>query len=101
MAGKPGMKGGGGARPGAGRKPAKPVLLALPATNDPLVFLRLVMSDNAADMKLRLAAAIAIMPFVHSKAEIGKKDHAQVAAQQAGAGRFGAASPPRLVARKP
>lgn len=103
MAGKPGRSGGsrantGGARPGAGRKPAKPTFLDIDATDDPLIFLSRVMQNDDADMRLRLAAAIAMMPFTHSKAELGKKDQAQVAAKKAGAGRFGATSPPvRLV----
>lgn len=103
MAGKPGRSGGsrantGGARPGAGRKPTPPTFLDIAPTNDPLEFLRQVMQNDAADMKLRLAAAIAMMPFTHSKAELGKKDQAKVAAKKVGGGRFGPSSPPvRLV----
>ncbi len=99
MAGKPGRSGGarpntGGARPGAGRKPTPATFLDIPATNDPLQFLRSVMADNAADMKLRLEAAKTLMPFLHGKAELGKKDLAQVAAKKAGSGRFGPSAPP-------
>lgn len=103
MAGKPGRSGGsrantGGARPGAGRKPAKPTFLDIAATDDPRIFLSRVMANDAADMRLRLEAAKALMPFTHCKAELCKKDQAQVAAKKAGTGRFGASpSPVRLV----
>lgn len=103
MAGKPGRSGGsrantGGARPGAGRKPAEPVFLDIAATDDPLIFLRRVMQNDAADMKLRLSAATALMPFVHAKKAEGVKDQKQDAAKKAGTGRFGASPPPvRLV----
>ncbi|MDO8248949.1 MAG: hypothetical protein Q7T78_04430 [Rhodoferax sp.] len=55
------------------------------------------MIDNAADMKLRLAAAAALMPYVHAKTSgTSKKEEAQAAAKKAGSGRFGTASPPAL-----
>jgi hypothetical protein len=58
MAGKPGMKGGGGARPGAGRKPGgkNPRTIArneaarlLPHCADPLEWLRAMMIDDRQD----------------------------------------------------
>lgn len=103
MAGVKGKSGGprqnaGGARPGAGRKPTPPVLFDIPATNDPLEFLRLVMVDNAAEIKIRIAAAVALLPYVHAKKVEGVKDKKQDAAKKAGTGRFGASAPPvRLV----
>ena len=104
MSGKPGRSGGarpntGGARVGAGRKPNPPVILDVAATNDPLRFLRLVMDNNDADIRLRIAAAVALMPYVHPKrSDTGKKDEAQEAVKRAGAGKFGASAPPvRLV----
>jgi phage terminase small subunit len=105
MAGKPGKSGGsrpntGGARPGAGRKPTPPVFLDILATDDPLVFLRCVMADNFADMKLRLEAAKCLMPYAHSKAELGKKDVTQAAAKKASSGRYGPSKPPLLAVIK-
>lgn len=89
----------GGARPGAGRPPGKPSLLqAMPATSDPLEFLQQVMSDPANDARLRIGAAVALMPYIHAKKGEGVKDAKQDAAKKAGAGRFGASKPPiRLV----
>ena len=106
MAGKPGRSGGsrantGGARPGAGRKPTPPTFLDIPVTNDPLEFLRHVMTSNTADMKLRLEAAKAMMPFTHCKAELGKKDEKQAAAKKAGSGTFAPSRSPVRLVRKP
>lgn len=104
MAGVKGRSGGprpnsGGARPGAGRKPKAPPILSLAATyDDPAKFLRAVMNDSGADLKLRADAAKALMPFVHKKlGEGGKKEQAQEAAQKV-ASRFAPARPPKLVA---
>lgn len=103
MAGKPGKSG--GLRPGAGRKPAEAVKLSIPvpiaenlAHKDPKVFLLALMNDLEADVKLRADAAKALMPFMHAKVEAGLKDAKAEAAKKAGAGKFGAAAPPRLVA---
>ena len=65
----------GGVRPGAGRPKSEPFLLPdLPATNDPLAFLMALVSEPAADMRLRLNAAAACLPYVHGKVgETGKK----------------------------
>jgi phage terminase small subunit len=102
----------GGYRPGAGRKPKPPVLLAVapaPApkvdstvesqgVEDPKEFLSSLMNDARADVKLRFEAAKALMPFVHAKiGEVGKKDQKQNDAQKV-AGRFTASAPPKLVA---
>jgi phage terminase small subunit len=68
------------------------------ATNDPLEFLRLVMVNNTTDMKIRIAAAVALMPYVHPKKAPGVKDQKQDAAKKASAGRFAASrAPVRLV----
>jgi phage terminase small subunit len=106
MAGVKGRSGGprpnsGGARPGAGRKPAPPVILsAEPASDkpnlqdDPLKFLVNVMNDPAADGKLRVDAAKALMPFVHvKKGEAGKKQERQGKANEV-ASKFGARPAP-------
>lgn len=102
MAGKPGRSGGsrpntGGARPGAGRRPTPPTFMEVAPTDDPLAFLRSVMQNDAADMKLRLDAAKAIMPFVHNRADTAKKPQAQEAAKKASSGRFGPSAPPLRV----
>ena len=80
----------GGVRPGAGRPKSGPVLLPdLPATNDPLAFLLALVNEPTADMRLRLNAAVTLMPYVHVKAgETGKKDAKQDAAKKASVGRL-------------
>lgn len=97
MAGKPGKSG--GARPGAGRKPKAPAILA-PSTsmlNDPKGFLLAVMSDPANEARMRIDAAKALMPYMHEKvAEPGKKDAKRAAAKTAGKGKFAPAAPPKL-----
>ena len=103
MAGKPGRSGGsrpntGGARPGAGRKPTPPTFMEVAHTDDPLTFLRLVMANDNADMKLRLDAAKAMMPFLHNRADTAKKPQAEAAAKKASSGKFGpSAAPLRVV----
>lgn len=68
---------------------------------DPKDFLLAVMNDFDSDAKLRVDAAKALMPFLHSrKAEGGKKDAAKDAADKAAAGRFGVRQPPKLTAVK-
>lgn len=81
MAGKPGMKGGGGVRAGAGRKPAKPRKRTAKAyqTTDPDEFLRAVMADPNADFKDRMAAAFALKKSGKTGPQ-GKKEQQQAAA---------------------
>lgn len=92
----------GGARAGAGRPPNERVLLpAMPATGDPLEFLRHVMGNPANDARLRLAAAVAMMPYVHTKrSDTGKKDEAEKAAKRASIGRFASARPPMQLVKQ-
>ena len=67
--------------------------------SDPKHFLLAAMNDGKLDDKLRIDAAKALMPFVHSKlGEGGKKDQRQDAAKKAAGGKFAAAAPPKLVA---
>lgn len=105
MAGAKGRSGGpranaGGARPGAGRPPKEPDILALAATyDDPLKFLKAVMNDATTDAKMRVDAAKAMLPYTHQKlGEGGKKDAAAGAAKRAAAGKFASAPPPKLAA---
>lgn len=66
--------------------------------SDPKDFLLAVMNDLESEAKLRVDAAKALMPFVHSrKGEGGKKDAAKEAAVKA-AGKFSRQAPPKLVA---
>lgn len=64
--------------------------------SDPLDFLKAVANDPEQDMKLRVDAAKAWVPYVHGKiADQGKKDAKKKAAGEAVAGgRFGAPQPP-------
>ncbi len=66
----------------------------------PLDLLLQVVRDRSADMRLRLQAANIAAPYVHQKkGEGGKKEERQAAAQKAaGSGRFGPATPPKLIA---
>jgi len=71
----------------------------IPPTADPVEFLTKVMNEPAADLRLRIDAAKAMLPFKHKKlGEGGKKDEDANKAKQAGAGKFAAAAPPKLVA---
>ena len=75
-------------------------MIDIPHTADPVEFLTKVMNEPAADLRLRIDAAKAMLPFKHKKlGEGGKKDQANDAAKGA-AGRFGAARPPPLKAVK-
>ena len=66
---------------------------------DPLTYMLRVMNDSSVDDNRRDKLAIAAAPFIHRRAgEVGKKGEKEKAAKDAGAGRFGAAAPPRLVA---
>jgi phage terminase small subunit len=62
----------------------------IPPTADPVEFLTKVMNAPAADLRLRIDAAKAMLPFKHKKlGEGGKKDEKEAAAKAAGTGRFG------------
>ena len=95
-----GVKGrSGGARPGAGRPPKEPTILQLASQyEDPRAFLRAVMNDAATDVKIRVDAAKALMPYEHQKpGETGKKEAMAEAAKKV-ASKFSVAQPPKLVA---
>ena len=64
--------------------------IEIPPTEDPVEFLTKVMNEPAADLRLRIDAAKAMLPFKHKKlGEGGKKDEKEAAAKAAGTGRFG------------
>lgn len=82
MAGKPGRSG--GARPGAGRPPKAPTLVDLAQEfDDPQEFLKRVMNSPGVDLKMRVDAGKALMPFAHAKpGDKGKKNTRIEAATQ-------------------
>lgn len=89
--------------PGASAKSAPAPLqpldaIEIPATADPVEFLTNVMNEPAADLRLRIDAAKAMLPFKHKKlGEGGKKEQVGEKAKSV-AGRFGQAAAPRLAA---
>lgn len=114
MVGMPGRSGGprantGGKRPGAGRKPKAPVLIApeaapappdAPATSKPdmLQFLMDVALGRIDANATQVRAAVAAVQYTHTKThDGGKKEAKGAAAQKAAGGKFAAAAPPRLV----
>lgn len=104
MAGIPGMKtgggarpGNGGARPGAGRKKKEPVKIEGIETTDPKQFLLEVISNEILDVRLRIDAAKALLPYLYQrKSETGKKEEQQETAGKVASGRFAAFPPPAL-----
>jgi phage terminase small subunit len=71
----------------------------IPPTADPVEFLTKVMNEPAADLRLRIDAAKAMLPFKHKKlGEGGKKELKDSEAKAAGAGKFSPTAPPKLVA---
>ena len=89
----------GGARPGAGRPKNEPAkLTGIAPTTDPLEFLQSVMSSDDTETRIRVAAAVALLPYLHAKKGEGIKDQRQDAASKAGGGKFAPSKPPvRLV----
>lgn len=67
--------------------------------DDPLKFLMAVMNDATEEIDVRKDAAKAMLPYIHpKKGETGKKDARNAAAKvAAGASKFGAMAPPKLV----
>lgn len=87
-----------GARPLPAPGPAEEAF-DIPSTADPVEFLTNVMNEPAADLRLRIDAAKAMLPFKHKKlGEGGKKDLKADAAKTAGGGKFSPTAPPKLVA---
>lgn len=92
----------GGARPGAGRKPAPPVFAAanIPdeARGDPEAYLRSVIADDTIDVKLRVEASkVLLTAQTRVAAEKGKKEQQLEVAKQVAAGKFAPKGPPKLV----
>ena len=65
------MAGHGGRRKGAGRPPGarnRPVLVhGLPETADPLEWLKNAMHHEALPLRLRMACAVALLPYFHER----------------------------------
>lgn len=81
-------------------KTPPPVVNNLSGTfEDPLEFLKSVMNDITEETDVRKDAAKAMLPYIHpKKGEGGKKDARNAAAKvAAGASKFGAMAPPKLV----
>lgn len=104
MAGVKGMKGGGGARTGAGRKP-KPVVerekreAPIPqGEKDMLQFLQDVALGRSVATALQVRAAIAAVQYTHTKrSDGGKKEEQAEKAKKVAGGKFAAAAPPKLI----
>ncbi|WP_305821380.1 terminase small subunit [Massilia brevitalea] len=74
--------------------------IEIPSTADPVEFLTNVMNEPAADLRLRIDAAKAMLPFKHKKlGEGGKKEQAGEKAKSV-ASRFSSSAPPALKAVK-
>ena len=105
MAGVKGMKGGGGARPGAGRKPKPKPEVAQPAPvvieqgeRDMLKLLQDVALGIVEATPIQVRAAIAAVQYTHTKrADGGKKEEQAEKAKRVAGGKFAAAAPPKLV----
>jgi phage terminase small subunit len=68
----------------------------------PLEYMLAVMNNPLADAGRRDRMAVAAAVYLHKKqGESGKKLIQQVAAKTAGAGKFAASAPPRLVSNRP
>ena len=99
MAGKPGCSG--GARPGAGRKPApRPEPIPVTGDGDMLSLLQSVALGLVDATPLQVRAAIAAVQYTHAKkGEGGKKDEQADRAKRAAGGKFAPAAPPLKLVR--
>ena len=105
MAGVKGMKGSGGARPGAGRKP-KPAAdrndekqAPVPqGDKDMLQLLQDVALGRTEATSLQVRAAIAAVQYTHTKRSDGGKKEGQAEKAKKVASKFATATPPKLVA---
>lgn len=96
MVGKVGMKGGGGARDGAGRPPKEKTYIQTSGNQTSLEFLKVVMNDNTIDVPTRVSAAKTVAQYENAKqGNKGVKGAKQDAAQEAAKGKFSASAPPK------
>jgi phage terminase small subunit len=104
MAGVKGRSGGsrpntGGYRKGAGRKSTVSLkTVGLGQNHDSLQFLLDMVNDTNLDIKLRVDAAKAVLPYTHRKlGETGKKEDKSERAGKVSKGRFKPGSSPKIV----
>ena len=101
MAGVKGMKGGGGARQGAGRKPKdRPPVDNTPIPQGDIDMLRLLQDvalGRTEATPLQVRAAIAAVQYTHTKRSDGGKKEEKAEAAAKVASKFAAATPPRLI----
>lgn len=82
---------------GRGRPRKEPVYLEVAPDKDPLTFLTNVMTDNEAEIKARIDAAKALMPFFHGRiGDIGKKAAQKDEAAKVAGGAFSPGAAPKL-----
>ena len=100
MSGVKGMKGGGGARPGAGRKPkpATRIEVEPKAASDTLKLLIDIAFGRVEANSVQVRAAVAAVQYTHTRRSDGGKKEARHEAAKEVAGRFSAAHPPKLAA---
>lgn len=86
--------------PGAGRDPLPPgVSRNAPVYDDPMDLLKAEMNNPLVDVKTRIQAASALLPYMHQKqGEGGKKDKLDEGAREATTGRFQPMPPPPQLA---
>lgn len=112
MAGVKGKSGGprvnaGGARPGAGRKPAETVFIAPEVAQvsdgeplDPRPALELIALGHMEVSQTQMKALLALLPYVHTKkGDGGKKDEVAGKAQKAASKFAPTAAPLKLVSK--
>lgn len=78
--------------------PGSNVLALSKLYEDPKAFLKAVMNDTVSDMKLRVDAAKAMLPYEHARVGEGGKKEQKDAAAKTVASKFAPAQPPKLVA---
>lgn len=91
----------GGARPGAGAPPGRPIIADVvpPEAGDARGFLAALIDDPSVDLRLRVDAAKAILSNdARRQVDAGKKAARAAAAKEAAVGRFAPKPPPKLVA---
>ena len=87
---------------GASQRPPGPsggsddVNFDIPHTDDPIKFLTNIMNEPAADIRYRIDAAKAMLPFKHQKLGEGGKKDAQADAAKKAANKFGTPAAPGL-----
>jgi phage terminase small subunit len=72
-------------------------LAAVTNFRDPKAFLVSAMNDGAMDMRLRVDAAKALMPYTHQRKGEGGKKEAQADAARKAASKFSSLAPPKLI----